>query len=126
MRLSIAALTIALAADPYAPTRTRMVQEIADDARYTSRETGRPALDPRVMNALRTIPRHLFVPENLRSAAYVNRPLPIGHGQTISQPYIVALMTDLLRVDRDDVVLEVRSEERRVGKEWRCRGWPDQ
>src|SRR5688572_7395164 len=110
----IAALAIVLlatfaasAADPYANARTRMILEISNDVRATSRETGRAALDPRVMNALRTIPRHLFVPDDLRNAAYANRPLPIGHGQTISQPYIVALMTDLLRVDRDDVVLEV-------------------
>ncbi len=102
----LAALT-ALAADPYAAARSRMVREISDDARFTADETGRPAFDRKVMDAMRTIPRHLFVPADLRSAAYANRPLPIGHGQTISQPYIVALMTDLLRVDKDDVVLEV-------------------
>jgi protein-L-isoaspartate(D-aspartate) O-methyltransferase len=54
-----------------------------------------------------SVPRHLFVPEDQRSSAYQDRPLPIGHGQTISQPYIVALMTDLLDVDKDDTVLEV-------------------
>jgi protein-L-isoaspartate(D-aspartate) O-methyltransferase len=97
----------AFAADPYARARSSMVAEIVQDARLTSSETGRPAFDRKVMDAMRTIPRHLFVPENLRNAAYANRPLPIGHGQTISQPYIVALMTDLLRVDKDDVVLEV-------------------
>jgi protein-L-isoaspartate(D-aspartate) O-methyltransferase len=97
----------ASAADPYANARARMILDINNDVRFTARETGRAALDARVMNALRTIPRHLFVPEDLRGAAYVNRPLPIGHGQTISQPYIVALMTDLLRVDANDVVLEV-------------------
>jgi protein-L-isoaspartate(D-aspartate) O-methyltransferase len=97
----------AFAADRYVKARTRMIVEIERDVRYTSQETGRAALDPRVMNALRTIPRHLFVPANLAGAAYVNRPLPIGHGQTISQPYIVALMTDLLLVGRNDVVLEV-------------------
>jgi protein-L-isoaspartate(D-aspartate) O-methyltransferase len=53
------------------------------------------------------VPRERFVPSRLVGAAYENRPLPIGHGQTISQPYIVALMTELLQVDRDDVVLEV-------------------
>ena len=104
--LFLATVAVA-AADPFAAARTRMTNEVAQTARMTGRETGRAALDARVMNALRTIPRHLFVPENLRSAAYANRPLPIGHGQTISQPYIVALMTDLLRVDSDDVVLEV-------------------
>ncbi|HYO78773.1 MAG TPA: protein-L-isoaspartate(D-aspartate) O-methyltransferase [Thermoanaerobaculia bacterium] len=84
-----------------------MVNEIANDVRLTSEQTGRVALDRRVMNAMRTIPRHLFVPENQRSAAYANRPLPIGYGQTISQPYIVALMTDLLRLKPEHVVLEV-------------------
>jgi protein-L-isoaspartate(D-aspartate) O-methyltransferase len=104
----IAALAIViLAADPFAAARTRMVNEVAYDARETGRETGRMALDKRVMDALRTIPRHLFVPEGLRGSAYENRPLPIGHGQTISQPYIVALMTDLLNVKPGDTVLEV-------------------
>ena len=105
---SIVALVILLqAADPFVAARTRMVGEVADDARVTASETGRMALDPRVMKALGTIPRHLFVPNELRNAAYQNRPLPIGHGQTISQPYIVALMTDLLRTKPTDVVLEV-------------------
>ena len=111
MRLALAVLllvtTAAHAADPYERARARLLREIAADAHLTSRETGRTTFDARVMNALRTIPRHLFVPEDLRSAAYANRPLPIGHGQTISQPYIVALMTDLLRVKPTDVVLEV-------------------
>lgn len=84
-----------------------MVSAIEEDARYTAGHTGRRVLDPRVMNAMRTIPRHEFVPANLRGSAYDNRPLPIGHGQTISQPYIVALMTDLLKIDANDVVLEV-------------------
>ena len=105
--LLLLAAANAPAADPYAVPRARMVAEITDDARATARDTGRPAFDRKVMDAMRTVPRHLFVPENLRSAAYANRPLPIGHGQTISQPYIVALMTDLLRVDKSDVVLEV-------------------
>jgi protein-L-isoaspartate(D-aspartate) O-methyltransferase len=96
-----------LAADPTAAPRARMVSAIEEDARYTAAHTGRPAFDARVMNAMRTIPRHEFVPANLRGSAYDNRPLPIGHGQTISQPYIVALMTDLLKIDKDDVVLEV-------------------
>jgi protein-L-isoaspartate(D-aspartate) O-methyltransferase len=104
----IAALTILLlAADPFAAARTRMANEVARDVTFTARETGRTALDKRVMEALRTIPRHQFVPANLRNVAYENRPLPIGHGQTISQPYIVALMTDLLRLKPGDVVLEV-------------------
>jgi protein-L-isoaspartate(D-aspartate) O-methyltransferase len=59
------------------------------------------------MQAMETVPRHEYVPESQRRAAYENRPLPIGHGQTISQPYIVALMTDLLNPQPDDVMLEV-------------------
>jgi protein-L-isoaspartate(D-aspartate) O-methyltransferase len=108
MRTALAVvLALLTASDPTAPARLRMIRAIEDDVRYTSSETGRPSLDPRVMTAMRSIPRHLFVPQQLRGSAYENRPLPIGHGQTISQPYIVALMTDLLRIDKDDVVLEV-------------------
>jgi protein-L-isoaspartate(D-aspartate) O-methyltransferase len=63
--------------------------------------------DNNVLNAMRDVPRHLFVPEGLRSGAYDDCPLPIGSGQTISQPYIVALMTELLSPDSNDVILEV-------------------
>lgn len=93
--------------DSYAARRAEMVEAIRRDARVTARETGRQRFEPRVMEAMATVPRHEFVPERLRHAAYFNRPLPIGHGQTISQPYIVALMTDLLEVEAGDVVLEV-------------------
>ena len=64
-------------------------------------------MDPRVMAVLAEVPRHEFVPQNQRPHAYENRPLPIGHGQTISQPYIVALMTDLLQPKAGDRVLEI-------------------
>jgi len=63
--------------------------------------------DERVIKALRIVPRHLFVPANLRHEAYVDTPLPIGHGQTISAPSIVAKMTELLEPDPDDIVLEI-------------------
>jgi len=63
--------------------------------------------DPRVLDAMRAVPRHEFVPLTLRDDAYVDSPLPIGHGQTISQPYIVALMTELARPSPADRVLEV-------------------
>ena len=63
--------------------------------------------DPEVLRAMRTVPRHEFVPAELRDRAYIDSPLPIGHDQTISQPYIVATMTEALQVDADDVVLEV-------------------
>jgi protein-L-isoaspartate(D-aspartate) O-methyltransferase len=86
--------------------REMMVLSVANLA-----ETSRPAegrrLDPDVLTAMREVPRHLFVPEAVRAAAYQNRPLEIGHGQTISQPYIVALMTHLLRVEPGHRVLEV-------------------
>ncbi|MCM8794215.1 MAG: protein-L-isoaspartate(D-aspartate) O-methyltransferase [Candidatus Omnitrophica bacterium] len=63
--------------------------------------------DPRVLAAMRSVPRDLFVPERFRSVAYMDQPLPIGEGQTISQPYIVALMTELAEVEPDEKVLEV-------------------
>ena len=107
MRTALAVVLAFLTTDPTAPARLRMVRAIEDDVRDTAGETGRRSLDTRVMNAMRTIPRHRFVPPELQSAAYANRPLPIGYGQTISQPYIVALMTDLLRLKPTDVVLEV-------------------
>ncbi len=91
----------------YAARRAALVKLVEDDVRATSRFIGRRELDPRVIEALATVPRHAFVPEELRRYAYRNRPLPIGHGQTISQPYIVALMTDLVEPKPDDVVLEV-------------------
>ena len=95
------------AADRFAEARARMVREIEDDVRYTSAEIGKKNLDARVMRAMATVERHQFVPADLRSDAYDNRPLPIGYGQTISQPYIVALMTDLLSPRPGDVVLEI-------------------
>jgi protein-L-isoaspartate(D-aspartate) O-methyltransferase len=63
--------------------------------------------DQKVLAAMRTVPRHLFVPRGLRSNAYADRPLPIGEGQTISQPYIVALMTESLRLDANSRILEI-------------------
>ncbi len=63
--------------------------------------------DPRVLDAMRRVPRHAFVPDNLQFAAYRDRPLPIGHEQTISQPYIVALMLELLQLSGHEIVLEI-------------------
>jgi len=85
----------------------RLLDEIRDEVRDTRELTGRPVLDARVLEALRGVPRHMFVPDDLQASAYVNHPLPIGHGQTISQPYIVALMSDLIQPRAGDVVLEV-------------------
>jgi protein-L-isoaspartate(D-aspartate) O-methyltransferase len=93
--------------DGWQSARQQMVAEIEADVDFTSRRIGRSSLDPGVMEAMGRVPRHEFVPESLRHHAYENRPLPIGYGQTISQPYIVALMTDLLAVTQGDKVLEV-------------------
>ena len=96
-----------LAQDVRAAARARMVAEIAAMARETGGETGRPAFSEAVMAAMAKVPRHRFVPLLQDALAYENRPLPIGDGQTISQPYIVALMTDLLDPKPAHTVLEV-------------------
>jgi protein-L-isoaspartate(D-aspartate) O-methyltransferase len=87
--------------------RQQMVREIEADVMRTSARLGKEALATRVLEAMRLVPRHVFVSPHLRRLAYANRPLAIGYGQTISQPYIVAVMTDLLSVDRHAVVLEI-------------------
>ncbi|MFY9811248.1 MAG: protein-L-isoaspartate(D-aspartate) O-methyltransferase [Aquabacterium sp.] len=84
-----------------------LLQEIEAEVRDTHDRTGRASLSERVIQALRQVPREAFVPAHLQDAAYQNMPLPIGHRQTISQPYIVALMTELLEPQADQVVLEV-------------------
>jgi protein-L-isoaspartate(D-aspartate) O-methyltransferase len=85
----------------------RMLDEIEGEVAYTSSLIGKSRLDPRVMAAMGKVSREAFVSPDLIRYAYDNGPLPIGHGQTISQPYIVALMTDLLQLEPDHVVLEV-------------------
>jgi len=95
--------------DSYEAQRKRMVTEISALTRETREETGRASLSGRVMAAIGKVPRHEFVPESERRSAYANRPLPIGHGQTISQPYIVALMTDLMEIAPGAKVLEIGS-----------------
>lgn len=87
--------------------RQRLVNEIKTDVQQTSIYLDKEALDPRVMRAMATVPRHKFVPLMQRPFAYLNRPLPIGHGQTISQPYIVAIMTDLIKPKPGHRVLEI-------------------
>ena len=87
--------------------RQRMLADIESEVAYTRRMIGRDHLDPRVMDAMRQVPREEFVPPNLRHAAFDNGPLPVGYGQTISQPYIVALMTDLLELQAEHTVLEI-------------------
>jgi protein-L-isoaspartate(D-aspartate) O-methyltransferase len=88
-------------------TAQSMLREIETEVHYTRDLIGKDALDPRVMQAMRDVPRPEFVPEDSKGLAYYNGPLAIGYGQTISQPYIVALMTDLLDPQPDDVMLEV-------------------
>ena len=90
----------------YSMARATMVDEVHFYATL-ARDTAEEALDEDVMRSLGTVKRHEFVPARQQPFAYDNRPLPIGHGQTISQPYIVALMTDLIEPDRDFVVLEI-------------------
>ena len=68
---------------------------------------GRGIKDPRVLSAMESVPRHLFVPDSLRPFAYEDRPLPIGEGQTISQPYVVAYMSELLELRGNEKVLEI-------------------
>jgi protein-L-isoaspartate(D-aspartate) O-methyltransferase len=79
----------------------RLVREIEQDVRETSALLGTDRLDPRVLDAIRSVPRERFVPDNLQHEAYRNNPLPIGSGQTISQPYIVAVMSHLLDLPAD-------------------------
>ncbi|NIP18783.1 MAG: protein-L-isoaspartate(D-aspartate) O-methyltransferase [Xanthomonadales bacterium] len=97
---------VAFSAD-YSAERAGLLREIERHVRDTRWQTGRAVLDGRVMEVMGRVPRHEFVPPQWRSRAYENRPLPIGHGQTISQPYIVALMTDMLGTEPGDTVLEV-------------------
>ena len=87
--------------------RARMVEIIAAEVAETGRWLEKERLDPGVIAAMAEVPRHAFVPANSHGAAYENRPLPIGHGQTISQPYIVAIMTDLCGAGPGRKVLEV-------------------
>jgi protein-L-isoaspartate(D-aspartate) O-methyltransferase len=91
----------------YAAQRLQMVEEIARMAREARFETGRAVLGELTMAAMAKVPRHLFVATSQADSAYHNRPLAIGLGQTISQPFIVALMTELMEIERADKVLEI-------------------
>ncbi len=96
-------------ADPsaFAEERQSLLATIAAETSETANWTGREQLSPRVMAAMAKVPRHLFVPRAEVVYAYANRPLSIGYGQTISQPYIVAVMSELLDLDPGDKVLEI-------------------
>ena len=87
--------------------REAMLRDIEEEIGYTRSEIGKDAFAERVMAAMARVPRERFVPESHRVFAFANGPLPIGHGQTISQPYIVALMTDLLEPQAEDAILEI-------------------
>jgi protein-L-isoaspartate(D-aspartate) O-methyltransferase len=93
--------------DQYEPLRQHMIAEIAAETIYVSARIGKAALDRRVMEVISAVPRHEFVPTEMRPYAYVNFPLPIGFGKTISAPFIVALMTDLLEIQGGDIILEI-------------------
>ena len=85
----------------------KMLRDIETEVNYTRSMIGKDALNARVMQAMKKVPRHEFVPDDARAYAYANGPVPIGQGQTISQPYIVALMTDLLDPLAEASILEV-------------------
>lgn len=87
--------------------RRRLMHDIADEFRMTYSVTGITSLSRRTREALLSVPRHQFVPNDERDLAYFNHPLPIGYRQTISQPFIVALMTELLEVRPDHKILEI-------------------
>ena len=91
----------------YAELRREMVEQIARHAQLAARETGKAMLSDTVMEVMKAVPRHEFVPVELRAFAYSDSPLPIGYDKTISQPFIVALMTDLLDLQPTDRVLDV-------------------
>ena len=87
--------------------RRQLIAAIRADTNEVANRIGKTALDKRVIRAMIKVPRHEFVPAEVRPYAYANRPLPIGFGKTISQPLMVAVMTDLLELKPDDVVLEI-------------------
>jgi protein-L-isoaspartate(D-aspartate) O-methyltransferase len=90
-----------------ATLRQNMVLEIAALTVLAGERIGKYNLDARVMEAMGKVPRHEFVPVEMQPYAYLNRPLPIGFDKTISQPFIVALMTDMLEIRKEDIVLEI-------------------
>jgi protein-L-isoaspartate(D-aspartate) O-methyltransferase len=101
------ALAWPVAAQDGSAERAAMAEVIEQHAALAPQALPGGRLDPAVLQVMRAVPRHYFVPENVRTLAYADRPLPIGYGQTISQPFIVALMTDLLDVGPGDKVLEI-------------------
>src|SRR2546427_2924629 len=96
-----------MSSEDFEVLRQHMLAEISAGTFHVSGLIGKAALDERVMTAMGKVPRHEFVPIELRPYAYANVPLPIGFDKTISQPFIVALMTDLLELRPEDTVLEI-------------------
>jgi protein-L-isoaspartate(D-aspartate) O-methyltransferase len=94
-------------AEEFEAMRRQMVAEISAHAVHLRETIGKSAFDGRVMAAMEKVPRHEFVPIEFQAYAYANIPIPIGFGKTISQPFIVALMTDLLDIGPEDAVLEI-------------------
>lgn len=96
-----------MTADPFEELRRQMIAVIAAETVFLTGELGKASLERRVLEIMGRVPRHEFVPVELRAYAYANTPLPIGFEKTISQPFIVALMTDLLALRPEDRVLEI-------------------
>jgi protein-L-isoaspartate(D-aspartate) O-methyltransferase len=96
-----------IAGDVFQQQRAELVNIIKDDVAKTQDFLGQGSLDERVLDAIGKVPRHEFVPDDQRQYSYENRPLSIGYGQTISQPYIVAVMSNLLKPEKTDRVLEI-------------------
>ena len=96
--------------DAAARARAVMVEIVRLHTAMAARETGVEEIDARVLDAMRKVPRHEFVPEPIRAYAYADTPLPLGRGQSLTQPSIVALMTHALRIGKDDTVFETGTD----------------
>jgi protein-L-isoaspartate(D-aspartate) O-methyltransferase len=107
LALIAAAVAFADEAAEYTEMRRTLADAIEQGVNRMRQKTGGPAIDPRVIAAMAKVPRHEFAPPPLRPYAYLDRPLPVGPDATISQPSLVAIMTDLLRIERGQKVLEV-------------------
>jgi protein-L-isoaspartate(D-aspartate) O-methyltransferase len=103
----VVGLPVGMFAEDHAERRARLVQKIKKIGKTTVWWKASESFDPLVLQAMKRVPRHQFVPKHLRLLAYENRPLPIGYGQTISQPLVVALMTDILDPSPGQNVLEI-------------------
>ena len=96
-----------MSAEYFDEQRRQLIAAIRAHTEQVATQIGKTALDKRVLRTMTKVPRHEFVPAEVQPCAYLDRPLPIGFGKTISQPFMVAVMTDLLELKPDDVVLEI-------------------